>query len=91
VADELERWLSVAENRGEWLRLGRALELETGFALFVIDVPDVESEDRVVELLARDQPELLVLDARERGEQACSRPTGRGEDICPLRRHSQRR
>ncbi len=64
-----ERWLDVADNRGEWTRLRRALALEQGFALFVVDVPDVETEGRVVELLAGER-ELLVLDAREGGEQA---------------------
>jgi hypothetical protein len=70
VADELERWLAVAENRGEWERLRRALQLESGFALFVVDVPDVETEGRVVELLARERAELVVLDGRSSGEQA---------------------
>lgn len=70
MADELDRWLAVAENRGEWERLRLALQLESGFALFVVDVPDVGTEGRVVELLAGERAELVVLDARSSGEQA---------------------
>jgi hypothetical protein len=70
VAEQLERWLAVADNRGEWERLRRALALEQGFALLIVDVPDVGTEGRVVELLAGEQPSLVALDVRESGEQA---------------------
>lgn len=64
MAEELERWFAVADNRGEWERLRRALALEQGFALLIVDVPDVGTETRVVELLAGEQ-EFVQLDARE--------------------------
>jgi hypothetical protein len=67
VAEPLERWLAVADNRGEWERLRRALALEQGFVLLIVDVPDVGTEARVVELLAREQP-VVVLDAQQGGE-----------------------
>ncbi len=70
MADELERWLDVADNRGEWARLRRALGLETGFALFTVDVPDVETEGRVVELLRRERVQLVMLDARSSDDEA---------------------
>jgi hypothetical protein len=69
VAEQLDHWLAVADNGGEWERLRRALALEQGFVLLIVDVPDVGTEARVVELLAEEQM-LVVLDARESGEQA---------------------
>ncbi|MCA9681401.1 MAG: hypothetical protein KC457_04330 [Myxococcales bacterium] len=72
------RWLEVAGNRDEWLRLHRALELEDGFALFVVDVPDPRTEERVVGLLAEEYEGIEVLDARATGEDAPVRALLRG-------------
>lgn len=80
MADELERWFDVADNRGEWARLRRALALEDGFALFVVDVPDVETEGRVVELLAGEREPLMALDARSSGDEAPVRELLRTRD-----------
>jgi len=60
-----QRWLDTAGNRGEWKRVERALELSRGFALFVVDVPDVETEDRVCECLSSPCSAIGELDARE--------------------------
>lgn len=66
----MDAWLAVADNRGEFERLCRALELEAGFSLSLVDVPDVVTERRVIELLARRDQRLELLDARANGDQA---------------------